>query len=162
MNTLLTQHKDSFGCVFFYLFLGLSLFVYANLFKQQNQREILSSSLIGILLIAIAPAFFPINSFFSYALFQIIFAIFVAGFLATSIAVIYSLFEYNCNAVFHATMWFSTGYAVGNFMSDWIAEKYGFFICINSLSMLPLMLSGFGCLTVLVAKIDKISIKHNT
>lgn len=162
MNTLLTQHNHSFGYVFFYLFLGIFLFIYANLFKQKNQLEILSSSLIGILLVGIAPAFISISSLFYYTLYQVILAIFVAGFLATSIAVVYSLFEQHSNTVFHAIMWFSTGYAIGNFMSDWIAEKYGFFICINSLSMLPLMLSGFGCLTVLVAKIDKIPIKHNT
>ena len=86
-----------------------------------------------------------------WVLFQIIFAVFVARFASQSLAAIYDLFKNN-KTIFHSTLWFSIGYALGNFMSDWTTEQYRFSIDINFSSMVPLVFSGFCCLIILILK----------
>ncbi len=134
--------------LFFYISLNIFLIVAALIIKHEQQLKFLTTSMIGILLVGIFPAIFPINSFISYVIFQIIFAFFMAGFLAPSFSVIFSLFKHN-QTTFNGTLWFTLGFALSNLSSDWLTEQYGFFTHFNFLSMLPLICGGSCCLAVL-------------
>lgn len=147
---LVTVDNPSLGYVFFYGALNLSLLIAANTFKQENIFKLLSWSLIGILLIAITPVILTLDSLYTNITFQVIFAIFVAVFLSSSLAAIYTLFQDN-SPIFNCVMWFASGYAIGNFASDWLVELYGFFSHTNFLPMIPLIISGFGTLAILTA-----------
>jgi MFS family permease len=141
INTVLSS-------LFFYVFLNIFLIIAGKIIKHEQQLKFLTMSMIGILLVGIFPAVFPINSFFCYSIFQIIFAFFMAGFLAPSFSVIFSLFKHN-QTIFNGTLWFTLGYALSNLASDWLTEQYGFFTHFNFLSMLPLVCGGSCCLAVL-------------
>lgn len=147
---LVTVDNPSLGYVFFYGALNLSLLIAANTFKQENIFKLLSWSLIGILLIAITPVILTLDSLYTNITFQVIFAIFVAGFLSSSLAAIYTLFQGN-RPIFNCVMWFASGYAIGNFASDWLVDCYGFFTYTNFMPMIPLIISGFGALAILTA-----------
>lgn len=149
-DILIAEHDPALGYLFFYIALSIFLLFAGHLLKQHNQIKILTFSLIGILLVGISPIILPIHSLVNYIAYQIIFAFFVAGFLAPSLSVIFTLFKNN-QTIFHSTMWFTVGYALSNSISDWLTSQYGFFTHFNFLPMIPLIFGGFCCLTVLTS-----------
>ena len=148
-DVLVMQHDPIFGYVFFYIALSIFLPLAAHFFKQGNQQKFLTHSLMGLLVLSIASVFLPIHSLINYAIYQIVFALFLAIFLALSLPLIFLMFKNN-RLVFNGTLWFSTGYALGNLISDWLTAKYGFFTQSNYLPMLPFVLGGLGCLVILI------------
>jgi len=149
-DILIAENDPSLGYVFFYIALSIFLLIAGHLLKQHHQLKILTVSLIGILLVGIAPVILPIHSLVNYIVYQITFAFFLAGFLAPSLSVIFSLFKDN-QTIFHTTMWFTVGYALGNIISDWFTEQYGFFTHFHFLPMIPLIFGGFCCLAILTS-----------
>ncbi len=149
-DILITENDPALGYVFFYIALSVFLLIAGHLLKQHHQLKTLTVSLIGILLVGILPIILPIHSLVNYIIYQVTFAFFLAGFLAPSLSVIFSLFKDN-QTIFHATMWFTVGYALSNIISDWVTEQYGFFTHFNFLPMIPLIFGGFSCLTVLTS-----------
>ncbi len=116
-NILIAEYDPALGYIFFYIGLSIFLLIAGHLLKQHHQLKNLTASLIGILLVGIAPVVLPIDSLVNYAVYQVIFAFFLAGFLAPSISVIFSLFK-DSQTIFHSTMWFTVGYASSNIISD--------------------------------------------
>ena len=155
-DVLVIKHAPAFGYIFFYITLSISLLVAASFLKQENQQKLLTRSLISLLILSMTSIILPIHSWINYAIYQIIFAFFLAIFLVPSLSIIFLMFKNN-KLIFHGTMWFSTGYALGNLASDWLTEKYGFFTQSNCLPMLPLVFGSLGCLAVLLYTTNNLS-----
>ena len=156
-EVLVIKGDSTFGYIFFYFTLGISLLFAAYFFKQKNQQKFLSNALAGILLLSIISIILPIYSLINYAIYQIIFAFFLSTFLVPSLSLIFLMFK-NSQLIFHGTMWFSTGYALGNLASDWLTEKYGFYTQYNYLPMLPLVFGSSGCLLMLSYLRDRLNV----
>jgi hypothetical protein len=154
-DILITQHDPALSYVFFYIALSVFLIIFGNIIKNEQQFKILTKALIGILSIGIAPVILPIHSLLNYLCYQVIFAFFLAGFLAPSLSVVFSLFKYN-KTILHGTVWFTFGYSLSNIASDWLTEQYGFFTHFNFLPMIPLILGGFTCLSILTGAMNRL------
>lgn len=152
IDVIILEHDSAISStlsyVFFYVFLNIFLVIAGQVIKHEQQLKFLTMSLFGILLVGIFSVILPIYSFVGYVIYQITFAFFTAGFLASSLSVIFLLFRNN-QVIFNGTFWFTVGYSISNLASDWLTEQYGFFTHFNFLPMLPLICGGFCCLAVL-------------
>lgn len=93
----------------FYTAFGLFLLPSAKICQKFGIFNVMTGSLFGMLILGVSIPCMAISTL-SYTTSQIIFALFLAGLVAPSLAVLYQLFK-NTKGMFDAVFWFSLGSA---------------------------------------------------
>ncbi len=147
------------GYIFFYIALGVFLMLASKICDYVNWSKLMLRSLIGTLLVVFSLGVYDVSKDHIYVIYQVLFAFFFAGFLAPSLALVFSLFK-NTQPFFNGLIWYYSGlslsYLVGYLLSkDLLGIFHHYFLFVS-----PLVFNGVLCIAVIVA--IKLSIVSST
>lgn len=138
------------GYIFFCIALGVFLILASKICDYVNWSKLMFRSLIGTLLVVFSLGIYDISKDHLYVIYQVLFAFFFAGFLAPSLALVFSLFK-NTQPFFNGLIWYYSGlslsYLAGYFLSkDSLGVFQQYFLFVS-----PLVFNTVLCLAVMVA-----------
>ncbi len=149
--TVVNLNRSKWGYISFYIALVVFLILARKVCAYVNSTKLLFRSLIGTLLVAAALNVIDVSSAHAYIIYQVTFAFFFAGFLAPSLAIVFSLFQ-NDRPFFNGVFWYYSGlsfsYLVGYFLSKELGIFTHYFLLVS-----PLVLMGVPCMAALRSKL---------
>ena len=148
--SIINARNFQMGYIFFYIALGLFMILASRICDYVNWSKLIFLSLIGILLVIFSFSVYDFSKDNIYLIYQVLFAFFFAGFLAPSLALIFSLFKDN-QPFFNGIFWYSSGisisYLIGYFLSkDLMGIFHHYFLVVS-----PLVFNAVLCLALMFA-----------
>ncbi len=128
----------------------LFAFFFGRICDFVDWSKLMFISLIGVLLVMFSLSIYDVSKGHIYLIYQVLFAFFFAGFLAPSLALVFSLFK-NSQPFYNGIFWYSSGisisYLIGYFLSkDLLGIFHHYFLFVS-----PLVFNAVLCLALMFA-----------
>ncbi len=148
--SIINARNFQMGYMFFYIALGLFMMLASRICDFVDWSKLMFISLIGVLLVMFSLSIYDVSKGHIYLIYQVLFAFFFAGFLAPSLALVFSLFK-NSQPFYNGIFWYSSGisisYLIGYFLSkDLLGIFHHYFLFVS-----PLVFNAVLCLALMFA-----------
>ncbi|MEI7493503.1 MAG: hypothetical protein WCJ92_02765 [Alphaproteobacteria bacterium] len=146
--SIINARNFQMGYMFFYIALGLFMMLASRVCDFVDCSKLMFLSLIGVLLVMFSLSIYDVSKDHIYIIYQVLFAFFFAGFLAPSLALVFSLFK-NSQPFYNGIFWYSSGisisYLIGYFLSkDLLGIFHHYFLFVS-----PLVFNAVLCLVLM-------------